>query len=230
MNQTDLIILAVYLLSVTYIIYQAIISLEAQTVFRFDQTALAAYLSQSKIGDVPLSSFVDINFSFKPRYKFSEQPTALSAVIVNKSPSATLNIDWDSSSITNHAGKVRRAIRLTPNLQPSDLNDRQVVSTIPPSRSLAAVIAPEDALKPDPEKGTLVPNGAIVDLSDVFKNKPLQAQFEEREASLQFTLRLLLQIVNIADGAKRDYWSFVPCTFYIDRIPFTDYIPWNPTS
>ncbi|WP_088891707.1 hypothetical protein [Leptolyngbya ohadii] len=47
MNQTDLIILTVYLISITYVIYQAINSLEAQTIIKFEKGALTQVLSEA---------------------------------------------------------------------------------------------------------------------------------------------------------------------------------------
>ncbi|HEY9699814.1 MAG TPA: hypothetical protein V6D10_21325 [Trichocoleus sp.] len=228
MNQTDLIILVVYLISITYVIYQAINSLEERTVIRFDQAALAQFLEQEKIADVSLNNFIDISFGIQGRYKFSQQPATLGTIIQNKSRTATVSIDWDNSSITNHAGRVRRVIRLTPGLQPSDLSEPQVKSTIPPSRNLQATLVPEDLLKPNADNTGVVTNGAIVSMAEVEKDKGTYAKFRERQTALQFSLRLLFQIINVTDGAKREYWCFVPCTFVIEKISQMDYLPWNP--
>ena len=228
MNQTDLIILVVYLLVITYVIYQAINSLEAQTIIRFDRAALEQVLKQEKIADISLNNFIDISFSTQGRFKFSEQPATLGAIIQNRSNTATVTIDWDNSSITNHIGRVRRVIRLVPNLQPSDLSEPQVKSTIPPSRSLQVTLVPEDILKPNDDKTGVVPKGAIVSMAEVEKDKGTYAKFIDRQTALQFTLRLLFQIINVTDGAKREYWCFVPCTFVIEKIPLMDYLPWNP--
>ncbi|WP_088891705.1 hypothetical protein [Leptolyngbya ohadii] len=229
MNQTDLIILTVYLISITYVIYQAINSLEAQTIIKFEKGALTQVLSEETIADQPLSQFLDINFSFKGRYGFSSQPATITGVIANKSATATIAIDWDSSSITNFAGKVRRVIHLIPDLTPDSLSEPQIKSTIPPGRSLQATLAPEDLVKPNDDRTTLVAKGAIVDLGQVEKADAGRfALFNEREANLQFTLRLLFQIINIADGAKREYWAYVPCLFTIEKASLMEYFPWLP--
>jgi hypothetical protein len=229
MNQTDLIILAVYLISIAYVVYRAIDSLEEQTIVQFDRAALTQVLSEENIADVPLNQFIDINFSFKGRYGFSSQPATVTGVFQNKSATATIAIDWDSSSITNFAGKVRRVIHLIPDLTPDSLSEPQIKSIIPPGRSLQAVLAPEDLVKPNDDRTTLVAKGAIVDLKQVEKADAGRfAQFSEREATLQFTMRLLFQIVNITDGAKREYWAYVPCTFIIEKASLMEYFPWLP--
>ena len=229
MNQTDLIILAVYLISIANVIYRAVDSLEEQTIIRFDKAALAQELSEQRIADTPLSQFLDINFSFKGRYNFSDQPATVTGIIQNKSATATIAIDWDSSSMTNFAGKVRRVIHLIPDLTPDSLSEPQIKSTIPPGRSLQAVLTPEDLVKPNADRTTLVAKGAIIDLAQVEKANAGQfALFSERQASLKFTARLLFQIVNIADGAKREYWAYVPCQFIIEKASLMEYFPWLP--
>jgi hypothetical protein len=238
MNQTDLIILAVYFISIAYAVSQAVNSLENRTVVKVTGTV---YEPEG------LTEYVDIKFKFKDddRYKFSEQPKILSTTIVNKSNTASVSVIWDNSAITDYDGRIRRVIRLAPDMQPQDLPKPQVPSVIPPSRSLSADLAPEEVMKSDPDTDKLKPQRPIVDINQleeaqgkkpkdskeaekIQKLKEMYNGFIQMLKPLEFSLYLQLQVTNLVEGAKKDTWGFFRCTFTVAKTPRIEYVPWNP--
>jgi hypothetical protein len=142
----DLIILVVYIICMTYIISQAIFSLDNQTKFVAETKFFEAQLEEKKLGDKPLKDFVSIGFKFEFRYKSNDQPKMLIMTIENKSADHYIYVDWDSSSLTTYDPNFsRRVIRVAPDN--NDLDLPQVFSAIPPKLKLATVITAEDVFK-----------------------------------------------------------------------------------
>ncbi|MBF2076810.1 MAG: hypothetical protein IGS50_24040 [Synechococcales cyanobacterium C42_A2020_086] len=243
MSQTDLILLVVYLLSVAYVLYQAFQSLEEKT--------MITLVGKPEFDPEFLQDYVKLEFGFKDdqRFKFEEQPKQLEATIKNSARTATITIDWDKGSLTSFDGNDRRVIRFVDNLQSSDLSKAQVSTTIMPKGSVTVKLVPEKNFKPNAESGALEPSTPIVDVvglrEEVIANRRKRpktekdkAKFEKLETTytnfmtmrepLKFSLRLPLQVTNIAEGSKKDYWGFVECFFTVSRAPLKEQIPWNP--
>lgn len=222
MNQTDLIIVAVYLICVVYVIRQAWDSLEERAVIKhegnvFDYEAL--------------KDFVDVKFKFNDFYPFANQPTKLATTIENKSPSATVTIDWEKGSLRNFKGGDRRLIRLVDGMQEGDQSKPQASSTISPKRSLGVILTSEDLLEADKETKVLNATKPIVDIQSIAKDKDAKSTYSNfmlMTQPLKFSLRLPLQITNIIEGSKKDIWGFVDCNFTVSRKPRIEQVPWNP--
>jgi hypothetical protein len=204
MTELDLLILTIYVLTVVYVLYQMIDSLEAKTTIQFDRAAFDRQLEERD-----LKGLLDIKFSLSDRYDYT-QPKALSLTLLNQSHHAVIYVDWDRSSLTDHTGRSRRVIRLAPGRE--DLFQPQMSSTVTPGSSLNATVTAEDLLKPD-EKGTLVPTAAIVDA---------------KKAPLQFALYLAFRISNLASDKGSDYFYTVACPFEMAPVPWQDALPFNP--
>lgn len=245
MNQTDLIIVTIYLICVAFVIYRAWDSLEDQTMIknvenRFDYERLA--------------DFVKIEFKFKDdtRYGFSSQPNQLETTISNLSRNAILIIDWDRGSLTNFDNSDRRLIRLTDNLQPSDIV-KQTPDTILPKGKRDFKLTAESLLQEeaksvdDAETKILKPDKPIIDIQKLAEDKSKKpkpgdkkeaekiqklkdtyANFYRKREPLKFSLRLPLQVTNFDEGNKKDIWGFLDSDFTVTRTPRIEYIPWNP--
>lgn len=243
MNQTDLIILAVYLICVYYVVRQAWDSLEDRTVIKHDGNVFDYE---------PLKDFVKIEFGFKDdqRFKFSEQPTQLATTITNLSRTATITIDWNRGSLTNFDGGDRPLAKITDTLQKSDLEKQSPETILPKGKrefKLTAAGLLEEETNEDSETKVMKPKKPIVDIlklkadkdqkpkdkkdeEKIQKLKNTYANFYEMKEPLKFSLRLALQITNVFEGSKKDYWGFVDCNFSVSRTPLIEYVPWNPPS
>lgn len=222
MNQTDLIIVAIYLICVVYVLREAWESLEERSVIKhegntFDYEAL--------------KQFVDVKFKFNDFYPFTKQPTTLATTIENKSPTATVTIDWEKGALRNFQGGDRRLIRLVNGMQEGDQSKPQASSTISPKRGLGVTLTSEDLLTADSETKVLSATKPIVNIEQLAKDpklKPIYNNFMLNNEPLKFSLRLPLQITNIVEGSKKDLWGFVDCNFTILRKPRIEQVPWNP--
>jgi hypothetical protein len=248
----DLIILVVYIICMTYVISQAIFSLDNQTKFVADGKFFDAQLADKKIGDRQLKDLLGIGFKFEYRYKYKDQPKMLIITIENKSSDHYIYVDWDGSSITTYDPNFsRRVVRLAPDKRLNDLSQPQIFSVIPPKLKLATTITAEDVLKPGGDGETLELKTPIIDLdkldsvSKILRTpqyiKDINFNFKERRKPIEFYLRLMLRMtdvlreegdyryqqVNPAYG--REYFqTIVVYRFTVTRMYWLDQIPWNP--
>lgn len=244
MSDSDLIILVIFLICVSYVVYNAINWLDKQTKVEFEKGALDEQLSSLTLEGTPLKDIVEVNFGFKPfdRFKFSDQPKSLSTTIKNKSKDIQIFADWDRSTLTDYGNASRRVIHLNSakqfisNHQPPLI---QVPNPITPGTSLiAAQLAPEEVVQRNFEKNVLEPMKPIVDLDDLARKADLKitpkevklknSRFRSRKAPLEFSLRLLLQMKPLSDGGGRTYEYLLLCKFRVINMPWWDQLPWNP--
>lgn len=248
----DLIILVVYIICMTYIIAQAISSLDNQTKFVADTSFFETQLEGKQLGDKTLKDLVSIGFKFDPRYKYKDQPKTLNMTIENKSSDYYIYVDWDSSSITTYDPKVsRRVIRVAPDRRIDDLALPQVFSAIPPQLKLPVSITAEDVFKPSGDGDTLELKTPIINLdalSGAAKNiktpqyiKDINFKFKERQKPIEFYLRLMLRLTNVLheDGIDRlqqvgqtygreGFQTMVTYKFMVSKMSWVDQVPWNP--
>ncbi|NJO78453.1 MAG: hypothetical protein HC827_07945 [Cyanobacteria bacterium RM1_2_2] len=234
MTSTDLIIVTVYLICIYYVILQAWNSLEERTVIKH-------------VGNVfdyeTLKDFLDVKFKLDDFYAFSKQPAKLAATIQNKSPSATITVDWEKGALRDFQGNDRRLLHLVPGLQ--EAAKAQTPSTISPKRSFSATLTAEGLVTADDETKELRATKPIVDVEKLAQDKNAKPKDKKDEEKIQklkttysnfmamrepltFSLRLPLQITNIVEGSKKDMWGFVDCNFTVSRKPRIDQLPWNP--
>jgi hypothetical protein len=248
----DLIILVVYIICMTYIISQAIFSLDNQTKFVADTKFFEAQLEEKKLGDKPLKDLVGIGFKFEFRYKSKDQPKKLLMTIENKSLDYYIYIDWDSSSITTYDPNFsRRVIRVAPDQRINDLAPPQVFSAVPPKLKLAIVITAEDVFKPSEDGVTLELKNDLIDLeklntvSKILRTpqyiKDINFNFKERRNPIEFYLRLMLRMTNVLHENGLDrlqqaaptygievFQTMVTYKFTVSKMSWADQIPWNP--
>jgi hypothetical protein len=242
MNETDLIILVIYLICIVYVLYQAFDDLEDQTTYQVKAIVFE--------DDTRLNNRVDIKFDqFKDgnRFKFSEnpekvsgQPKTIEVTVVNKFHNASIRLDWDNSTISDYRKRARRVIRLTPGM--TEVPQTQAQSLVAPGLSLKANVTAEEVLKQNQETGLVEPIKPLVDIADLprdFENKKLgkktqreievlYTNFMDRKASLEFSLRLLLLFSEFVNGVKQEYGEFVECQFIVTKVPLLDQLPWTP--
>jgi hypothetical protein len=248
MTQTDLIILAVYLISVYYVLSQAWYSI-------LPISKAVVKHEGNRYDPESMQDFVDVKFNLAKTYDFDKQPSQLETEVINKSPTATLTIDWEKGALRDFQGNDRRLIRLVEGMEKGDKGKIQAPSTISPKRKISKIqLTAEDLLEAN-EEGVLVATKPIVDIpklnadqkarpEDIEKDKSkleaaankirklreIYQNFLKMKEPLTFSVRFQVQITNIIEGAKKDLWGFVDCNFTISHARTTrrEQLPWIP--
>jgi hypothetical protein len=245
MSDTDLIILVIFLICVAYVVRRAIEDLDDQTKFEFDKSSLETQLDEKTLGETKLKDIVEVGFRFEHRYKFSDQPKFLSATIKNKSPNVHIYADWDKSTITNYENASRRLIRLNADKQLTSTNlpiGSQLANPITPGNSLSVQLTAEEVVKKNAEANVLEPQVPLIDLADLEKRakdkvkkptkalKDMHAKFDDRQAPLEFSIRLMLRMnqIDLEGKGESEYQYPLWCKFKVHNMHWWDQIPWNP--
>ena len=184
MDSRNLLIFTVYLIIVSYVLYQAYKALGNQVVIDTDYSSLNQQLEEQEIKEL-----IDIKFKFKDRYKLDEL-TKLMISIKNTSQEDTIRVDWDESSITDFDKVTGRVIRLATGM--TNIPQSQAVSIIVPGRIIQEELSDDKSILSPLFKPANIKEASI-------KNNP-------------FYLRLFLTISS-PTGAKRSYTlrcKFIP--------------------
>jgi hypothetical protein len=232
MTDLDLLILTVYIITVVYVLYQAINTLDDQTTVHFDRNELDQVLEEQDLKDL-----ISLNFRFEDRYKFEEQPKKLSLSLENKSADKSFEVDWDHSSLTDFEGRSRRVIRLNPGKR-FNLSEPQILSIVPPGKTLKEDFTAEDTLKMNID-GSLESASPIIDILKIEADskkptkrgeqmKQLYADFMEKRIDISFSLRLVVKMTAPLGEGKGDRPYVLPATFLIKKVPWSDALPFNP--
>lgn len=159
-------------------------------------------------------------------------------------PEIYVYVVWDRSTLTDHENESRRVIHLDGNKQ---LTDRvppktQVDSPVSPGTKFSGNLTAEELLKPDEAKVYLEPTSPILNLNSIKKaseNKKVPkarreqlgkklASFEDRRKPLEFSLLLMLRLVDFADSPTTESYFPIRCKFTATSMPRYDQLPWNP--
>src|ERR687893_545720 len=155
MDSRNLLIFTVYLIIVSYVLYQAYKALGNQVVIDTDYSSLNQQLEEQEI-----KKLIDIKFKFKDRYKLDEL-TKLMISIKNTSQEDTIRVDWDESSITDFDKVTGRVIRLATGM--TNIPQSQAVSIIVPGRIIQEELSDDKSIisplfKPEKIKEASVKN------------------------------------------------------------------------
>jgi hypothetical protein len=184
MDSRNLLIFTVYLIIVSYVLYQAYKALGNQVVIDTDYSSLNQQLEEQEI-----KKLIDIKFKFQDRYKLDEL-TKLMISIKNTSQEDTIRVDWDESSITDFDKVTGRVIRLATGM--TNIPQSQAVSIIVPGRIIQEELSDDKSI-----------------ISPLFKPAKIK---EASVKNNPFYLRLFLTISS-PTGAKRSYTlrcKFIP--------------------
>lgn len=202
----DWIVVALFLITVAYVINQAISYVEQQTTIKFLEDDFKNQLKEKTLEGTPLSDLMNITFRFEPsRYKYSfdkadqdEQPRSLFMTVINfnKVKDVNIYIDWDKSSITNYVTSSRRLIRLNmPGVHGQHNStslpvSSQVPTSIGPGNSFTSRITGEDVLAIKEEQGSkfLEPGTPLVSFTKLefdINNKKLPKNVRDAREKLK---------------------------------------------
>ncbi|PSB56096.1 hypothetical protein C7B61_20810, partial [filamentous cyanobacterium CCP1] len=180
MNELDVIIVVIFLIITTYVVMQAISSVDKQVKIDFDSKGVEQQLEAKQFSGLSLKDIVKIGFKFDSRYKYSmdkveddKTPRSLALSIENVSNKTDreiyLYIYWDKSTLTDHENESRRVIHLDGNKQLTDLipPKTQLPSPVSPGMKFGGNLTAEELLKLDEAKKILEPTTPILNISKI---------------------------------------------------------------
>lgn len=226
MTELDFVLLTVYFLGVSYVLYQIVNSFNDELTIRLDEDEFKDQLKSLNLADA-----VNITFRFDNRYEF-DKLKGLAIRIENKSKEYPIYVDWDHCAMTDLDGRSRRVAR-TPAGGTFDLLQSQVFSVIAPGKTLREIIAAEDQLTRKGESGVLEVNKTLVDFTkpDPKRSTPAQRQryqdFMGSRINLEVYLEIALRFVGANTAITGDRTRVV-CKFIITKLDWTAGLPWNP--
>ncbi len=230
MQESNLLILTVYFLCVTYVLFQIINAFNDEYTVSIDKTALEAELKRKKISDR-----LEVSFKFNGRYEINSERNKLNKLAItvkNKSTDYPIYVDWDYSSMTDwFGGRSRRLTRIVSG-RTLDLSQQQVFSVINPGLSLQEEVVPEDILERKGDKGEVEVTKPLLDLMPPPAQAPgpkkaLYKAFISGQDPLSFTVDLVMRMVD-RDSASGGDRVLVQCKFNLRRLEWQAGLPWNP--
>ncbi len=223
MNNIDLLLLTIYFLCVTYVLYQIINSFNDEFTINLEKKDLEEQLEKLKLNDR-----LEISFGFDKRYEFDKLKD-FGVNVKNKSSEHPLFVDWNMSSITDLDGKARRLTRLIAG-NSLDLFQEQALSPVPPETTLKEKVVAEDMLSRKGDDGPMEVSKTLLDLAK--PGKPGDAlkrynDFVALQRTLQFSLSLMVRFVGEGSPAT-GYPIPIKCTFTLTKLDWKAGLPWNP--
>lgn len=227
MTELDFVLLTVYFLCVTYVLYQMVTSFNDEFTIWLDQDHLNEQLDLLNLRET-----VGISFKFENRYEF-DQLKKLQIRIANKSKEQAIYVDWDYCAMTDQY-EPPRSRRITRGVagNPNDVFPRQAFSAIAPGKTLMEDLFAEDMLIRKDGGSALQGDKTILDFSKPSKvaspaKKKLYQQFMNGEEMFKFDLYLVLRFMGFGASAGGDRVSIV-CRLNVRKLDWTAGLPWNP--
>jgi hypothetical protein len=226
MTELDFVLLTVYFLGVSYVLYQIVNSFNDELTIRLDEDDFKETLKSMNLAEA-----VNITFRFNNRYEF-DKLTGLAIRVENKSKQHPVYIDWDECALSDLDGRSRRVAR-TPPGGSLDAFQSQVFSVIAPGKTLRENISGEDQLTRKGENGLLEVTKTLVDFTkpNPKSSTPAQRQryqdFMASRINLEVYLEIALRFVGNNTAVTGDRTRVV-CKFIITKLDWTAGLPWNP--
>jgi len=213
MNNTEfqLLVLTVYIIGVSYVFYLMYDSLDQLITIEFENESLEEQLKQQHLDEV-----LEVSFKLRDRYKPDEFQELL-INIRNKSEHQSIYIDWDTNVLTDFGARSHRIIRIPPS-QTLDLLQPQVFSITAPGQILEEKLTIENTLKRNIDEVLEITN-------PIFPPKNLkEAALNDR----RFTVRLILQVSEPAQGLRDGRLHALSCEFTVKKTPWKQALAWKP--
>ncbi|NES80206.1 MAG: hypothetical protein F6K10_01175 [Moorea sp. SIO2B7] len=165
-----------------------------------------------------LNDLLEIEFEFQDQYQKNEQLQELSSKIKNKDELKYLYVNWDQSTFCDTEGRVERMIRLTSEMT-RDLFQSQLPSIIPPGQTIEAKLTAEDKLKRN--------EAGVLEIASPLLEATILEGILEEEESKQFSLYLIIQVVDPSTPPRKGAFHFLCCEFKIEKIPWKTFLYWK---
>ncbi|KAF3887359.1 MULTISPECIES: hypothetical protein [Nostocales] len=234
-GDSNLLILTLYVIGITYTFNQMVDSIDDQIKLEFNKAKVDEQLKEQELKDA-----IGVSFSLKPMYSIKD-PKDLSINIENKSEDIIVYVDWDNCTFMEFDGVSRRVMRETPVDKPAIIRDLavpQVTSAIVPKTTLKEKISSESVFELDMETRIYKARDEA-SIANVlkWKSSPIRAQkkefrkFMDRKRNFEFSLNLVLRLaskyVGLAPGRDFPPVCVVNCPFTVRKLPWTYALPWN---
>jgi len=223
MNNTDLLLLTIYILCITYVLYQIINSFNDELTIVLEKKDL-----DKQLEDLKLNDRVEVSFKFDKRYEF-DKLKEFGVNVKNKSKEHPVFVDWNMSSVTDLDGKARRVTRLIAG-NSLDLFQEQALSPVPPGTTMKEKVVAEDMLARKGDDGPMEVSKTLVDLSKPKKpGDPLKRylDFVAMQRTLEISLSLMVRFVG--DGSPATGYPIpINCKFTLRKLDWKAGLPWNP--
>ncbi|NEO97981.1 MAG: hypothetical protein F6K58_04625 [Symploca sp. SIO2E9] len=205
----NLLIFTVYLICVTYVLYNAFLFVDSMVTVDADKEELSRQLEEDNLKD-----FIDIKFKFKSGYHLDQIDKELETIpveVANKSQQHKLELLWDDSSISNLKKKSGRLIRITPGM--SETPQKQATSTILPGQTIEAKLSDEKLVSPLHSKNISVRKTSTLDSERLLKIAALTASVFH----IQLVFKIASQKTNPKDG-KQQLSCVLRCPLSVKRV------------
>jgi hypothetical protein len=227
MTELDFVLLTVYFLCVTYVLYQIVNSFNDEFMVWLDEDDL-----KQQLADQNLTDTIAISFKFNSRYEF-EKLEKLQIRIANKSGDRALYVDWDYCALSDQYDprRSRRVARSVPG-STTDLFQRQVFSVIAPSKTLMEDLFAEDMMTRKDGGTPVQASKGLLDFAKPDKKAPdakkkRYKNFINGEEMFHFDLDLFLRFIGFGTDPSGDRIRLV-CRFNVRKLDWTAGLPWNP--
>lgn len=228
MTELDFVLLTIYFLCVTYVLYQIVNSFNDEFTIWLDEDDLKEQLAAQKLSDA-----IAISFKFDNRYEF-DKLQKLQIQITNKSTDHALYVDWDYCALSDQYDprRSRRVTRVVPG-STIDLFQRQVFSVVAPGKALKEDLFAEDMLTRKDGNSPVQASKTLIDFTKPDPKKSSDAKkkryknFMSGEELFQFDLDLVLRFIGFGTSPTGDRIRIV-CRFNIRKLDWTAGLPWNP--
>lgn len=216
MDSRNLLILFIYLVCVSYVIYRAINSLDREKVtIDPDQDSLNEQLEAKNLKD-----WLDVQFIFAKRHKLEEMRQLL-IQIKNKSQDTLIDIDWDHCSLSGIGKESQRVLRLPPS---TNLAQPQIVSVVSPGKTIEQTLSTESVIRSDSSE-------YLFNLAKVKSSSPkVYTDFMTRKSPLRFSFSLALRVLEPSIRGDNYQTHVIDCVFFVNKVPWTDSLRWLPKS
>ncbi|NEO43087.1 MAG: hypothetical protein F6K55_02735 [Moorea sp. SIO4A3] len=195
-NDQNLLILTIYIIGVTYVLYKAFQEIDKLITVKVDSDAINHELEKHN-----LNHFMEVNFGFDPSYKLDDLKDLKLSVKnkTNENP-VYIEIDWDKSLITDLENNSRSMIWVNSD-DMEEAPKSQDVGKIRPGQNCEFKLSDEkikDALFPEKDLKKAIKNGG------------------------QFNLQLLFNIFEPNTGKSSS--CYLPCRFTPIKVHWTQAI------
>lgn len=210
MDGRNLLIVAIYIICILFVFYQVAQSLDKYVGLNADIEGIKQAIAQKKLGDV-----IDLKFGLSDMQEM-DKFRDIGILIQNKSPTRSLAINWQQSTLSNLKDKSQRVIREVPGMK-IDLSQPQTFTPVGPSQTTMAKITTETTLKPG--------SGGSLELAKpLFSTDELKSLPEEGG---KFTLNLSIQVSGPGEKAGKGAIHVIPCEFIVSKTPRTKVAYWR---
>lgn len=213
MSDSDKLILTIYFIVVTLILYQTINSQGEQITVKFDKKNV-----EDQLGERDLDGSIDIKFILKNQYDINDFKH-LEIEIKNNFSEGDIYVDWERSCWVDMGGRSGRMVRLLPSMNLNLFQD-QVRSPIPAGKMLKEKVTAEQVLQKD-DSGGFKLSFPLVTVNQI-KSKPAK----QGNGKSSLILKLVLRLFDTSTDDVAGRVVAIYCPLIVTRLDWIAALPW----